>query len=126
MEVIDLLRPYQDLFPETDIQTWLDTPGNFYLREGDNLALFAYQYDGLYIGHYFFVARGKEARDLGKRFIKKAFEREDVKVIEGLTPLTNLGARWMSRQLGFKSHGVVETRRGFCELFLLTKEQHNE
>lgn len=79
--------------------------------------------DGIYTGHYFFVVRGKAALKLAKGMLNFFFENTNEKVLRGLTPLTNLAARWMSRQLGFKGHGVVHTASGPCELFIITKER---
>jgi hypothetical protein len=47
----------------------------------------------------------------------------DVEVIEGLSPLGKLGARWLNRKLGFKSHGVVDTVSGPCEIVIMTKNE---
>jgi hypothetical protein len=76
------------------------------------------------IGHYFFHSRGRLAVDVGKEMLHEIFTGPyDVEVVEGLTPLHKLGARWMNKQLHFKSYGVVQTSTGPHEVVILTKEE---
>lgn len=102
---------------------WLSIPDNLALTDDSgNWSLFEKGADGVYTGHYFFVIRGKAALTLAKEMLDFIDKETDIKVLRGLTPLTKLGARWMSRQLGFNSHGVVHTVNGPCELFIKMKE----
>lgn len=104
-------------------EEWLSHPLNLALSDGDgNVSLFELGSDGIYTGHYFFIVRGKAAKRVATEMLAFFFDNTDAKAIRGLTPLTNLGARWMSRQIGFKGHGVVQTDNGPCELFIITKE----
>lgn len=91
----------------------------------DNFALFEKIAPRLYLGHYQFSARGKEAVQAGKAILTKAFATKDVEVIVGLTPIEELGARWLSRQLGFKSQGIEDTVEGPAELFIMTRNEFN-
>lgn len=118
----EAIEPYEYLLG-FDPVSWLATEGNLAITDGENWALFDKQPDGVYTGHYFFVVRGKAARQLGKEMLAFFFENTDVQALRGMTPLENLGARWMSRQLGFKGYGVIETMRGPCELFILTRRE---
>lgn len=103
---------------------WLSRPENIAITDGcGNWSLFELSSDGIYTGHYFFVVRGKVAKKLALEMLDFFFDNTGVKVLRGLTPLQKLGARWMSRQLGFKGYGVVQTANGPCELFILTKER---
>lgn len=105
-----------------DPDTWLLIPENLMITDGKgNVSLFELGSDGIYTGHYFFVVRGKAALSLAREMVTFFFDNTEAKAIRGLTPLQKLGARWMSRQLGFKGHGVVNTENGPCELFILTK-----
>lgn len=104
---------------------WIADERNIALQVGDSFGIFQYDADGVYTGHYFFSLkdRGKKAIALGKEMLKDAFDQHDVKVVRGLTPLQNRPARWMARQLGFKSFGVVDIISGPCELFIQTADQ---
>lgn len=108
-----------------DPSDWSDNLNNWALsNDNGDIALFEYEYDGVYSGHYFFFSRGKEAVKAAKSLLKSFWTmNEDAKVIRGLTPLENLGARWMNKQLKFKSYGVIKTSVGPCELVILTKEE---
>jgi len=103
---------------------WITIKDNIALIDAENnYAMFEKGDDGYYTGHYFFNARGRKALRIAKAMLYFLFSHTDIKVVRGLTPLQKLGARWMSRQLGFKSYGVVHTQSGPCELFILVKEQ---
>jgi hypothetical protein len=93
------------------------------INDNGDVALFEGENRPLVTGHYHFNSRGRQAINAGKSFLDEVFSL-NVRVIRGLTPLTNLGARWMSRQLGFTSHGVINTDTGPHELFMLTCEDH--
>ncbi len=109
-----------------DIEEWVNNPRNIALGEDNDLALFEYEKEGVYTGHYFFNRRkGREAIKLSKAILQELFTNEqfNIKIIRGLTPLENLKARWMSRHVGFKSYGAIQTLLGPCELFILTKDE---
>jgi hypothetical protein len=123
-EVVEAVSPYLKDFGGFEPVSWLENHDNVALTdEKGNVSLFEKGSDGVYTGHYFFVVRGKAALVLAREMLDVFFEESGAKAIRGLTPLTNLGARWMSRQLGFKGYGVVHTLTGPCELFILTKER---
>jgi len=103
-----------------DLNVWLSS-NNIVIQDGENYALFENTRDGVYEGHYLFQdARGKRAITLANKIINYFFTTFDVKVLIGKVPLQQRGARWLTRQLGFKSLGAIETIDGDCELFLLT------
>ncbi len=102
---------------------WLKREENVALTDGEgSFALFEYVKPGIYYGHYFFVKKGKEAVRLSNEFLSEIFETAHI--IVGLTPVENKAARWMSRHLGFKSHGEIEIKEGLHEMFMLTKEDY--
>lgn len=115
-------EPYQhELFGFVPVD-WLESGDNYALTDGENWALFERGTDGVYTGHYFFVIRGRSALKLGKEMLEYLFTNTDINVLRGLTPLHKLGARWLSRQLGFTSYGVVHTYEP-CELFIMTRQE---
>jgi len=117
----DLIDRLTALYPRHGFdKTEWEGGRNIALLAEDNLALFEYQKEGVYTGHYFFKVKGKEAVTLAKEALHVIFR--EVKVIIGLTPVDNKAARWMSRHLGFKSQGVVQTYVGDMELFSMTKQ----
>lgn len=103
---------------------WLQDQKNIALLRAEDLALFQYELPGIYIGHYFFNSRGKGALVSGSRLLAEIFSYKEVEAVKGYTPLTNLGARWISRQLGFKSGGVIKLEDEYIELFILTKKEY--
>lgn len=106
---------------------WISNPRNIALvNELDDMALFEANKPGSVTGHYFFQSRGKMALTSGKSFLAEIFNPcYNIETIQGLTPLTNLGARWISRQLRFKSYGIVKTLNGPHEIFILTRKEYN-
>jgi hypothetical protein len=102
---------------------WVLNKSNIALiNDKDDIGLLEFLRPGVFYGHYFFWSRGREAVTAGKEFLREAFTEYDVKAIQGLTPLTNLGARWMNKQLGFKSQGVTPTIADTCEIVIMTKQ----
>jgi hypothetical protein len=79
-------------------------------------AIFAWRGPGIYEGHSFFRVRGREALRTGREVMTHI---NDARMIWGLTPESNKAARWFNRQVGFQSHGMIDTPEGRCELFVL-------
>lgn len=104
---------------KVDVQDWLAKQSNIVLvNEDGDLALFEKQ--GTWQGHYFFKSRGRKAITAGKKFLDEIFDPcYNISVLTGLTPLTNLGARWLSRKIGFQSQGVITINNQSFELFML-------
>lgn len=124
-EVNDAVSPYLEDYGGFEPKAWLEDQTNLAYTDGrGNVSLFERGSDGVYTGHYFFVVRGKAALVLAREMLSCFWEESGAKAIRGLTPLTNLGARWMSRQLGFKSYGIVCRDDGPCELFILIRNEN--
>lgn len=121
---MDAVAGYDDDFYGCDPYEWMYKEGNYAYTDGENFAFFNRVQPHVYAGHYFFVSRGKEAKEIADETLRHFFETTDATVIRGMTPLQLRNARWMSRQLGFKSFGVVNTNRGPCEMFLLYKDEY--
>lgn len=107
---------------------WIANTKNICLQNANgDLALFEYGMPKVMTGHYFFQSRGKKALEAGHAFLDEIFNPcYNIEVITGLTPLTNLGARWFSRRLGFKSQGAVTVRGKSYEMFIMTKKEFTE
>lgn len=106
---------------------WLETPTNIALTndQGD-VALFEIGLRNIYSGHYAFKSRGKQAIEAAREFLDEIFNTcYNIDVIMGLTPITNLPARWLTRRVGFKSYGVVEGPKRHYEMFIMTKREFN-
>lgn len=99
-------------------QVWYDGEGNFNLLTWNG--------EGVYTAHYFFpTKRGRAALDMVKAGLKAVFvDNDEIQVLRGLTPVTQRGAIWMNRQLGFKSYGTVEDGERSYEIFILTKKEY--
>lgn len=119
--VISIMAPYLPLHGFDPKEFVLNDDNVCLLKESD-LSLFEKISDEVYEGHYFFQSRGKKALRTSQEMLSYFVDEFKPRIIKGLTPLENLGARWMSRQLGFKSYGVVQTVAGPCELFIMTEQ----
>lgn len=121
------VRQYADKIVGLDYDDWLEDEDNIAFTDlFGNVSMFEYDSPGVYYGHYFFHERGRSAVDLAKNMLWRVFQLPGIQVIKGLTPITNLGARWLSRHIGFNSHGLTDTKVGLCEIFILTKEEYNK
>lgn len=113
---------------KVDPITWLSNPDNIVLiNDLGDIALFEKGVKHIYTGHYYFKSRGRQALNSGKEFLDELFNTcYNISIVTGLTPIELLGARWLTRQLGFSSHGVVTyIDNKHYELFILTKEEFN-
>lgn len=105
---------------------WTANDKNIALTNGKDLNLFQYQADGVYIGHFFYVSRGRQAIQVANEALWAMFIKPHVQVIIGMTPVGQRGARWLSRHLGFKSYGLIDTVPGECELFIMSRKEYEE
>lgn len=120
--VANAIRYYIE--PNFSVEDWCSQEENVALTDGKgNFCLFEYDEAGRYYGHYFHKVRGKEARDLTKEIISYFFLNYPAEAIQGLTPIELRAARWMARQVGLKSFGIINTENGPAELFILTRLQ---
>lgn len=126
MRIYDALLAYEAVKvltedePTVDMVEWVADPDNIFLvNECGDLSLFEHHENAKVVtGHYYFKSRGKRAVQSAKDFLTEVFYL-GVQAIVGKTPIRNLGARWMSRHLGFTSYGVVQTFKEPCELFIM-------
>jgi len=115
---------YADEIVGLDVEEWLKDDQNIALTNKDgDVSMFEHFYPGAVYGHYFYHNRGKAAIETATSHLKELFENYDVKLIQGLTPITHLGARWLAKKIGCKSQGIIHTKVGPCELFLISKEE---
>lgn len=112
---------------EVDPIDWVSLPTNIALiNDRGDLAIFEIGFKNVYTGHYYFKSRGRAAITAAREFIDELFNTcYNISVLLGLTPLTNRPARWLSRQVGFKSYGIVHNTRRHCEMFIITKKEFN-
>ena len=122
-EAIDMVHPEAGITGEE----WLKTPTNIALiNDQGDVALFEIGLRNIYSGHYAFKSRGKQAIEAAREFLDEIFNTcYNIDVIMGLTPITNLPARWLTRRVGFKSYGVVEGPKRHYEMFIMTKREFN-
>lgn len=108
-----------------DPRIWTEDDSNVALiNENKDVALFQRSAPRVVFGHYFFHSRGRAALNAATDMLKEIFTGPyNVEVIQGLTPLEKLGARWLNRKLGFTSHGVTDTVAGPCEIVILTRNE---
>lgn len=113
---------------KVDTEEWLSNSDNIALtNDRGDLALFEKGIKHVYAGHYYFKSRGKSALIAAREFLDEIFNTcYNIPILIGLTPLAYLGARWLSRQVGFTSHGVIDFNNKHYELFILTKQEFNQ
>lgn len=115
------LYPFDDI--KLDASDWLETRGNVAYEEDGNVGMFDLYFPGVYSGHYFFRDRGKKAKELSIRILRHVFDYHKATAIRGLTPIKHKAAIWMTRNIGFKDYGEVETEIGPCVIFVMTRDE---
>lgn len=119
---------YSDSLSGFNPEEWLaDTRNVALINDLGDISLFQRLTPSVVIGHYFFLSRGRAAINAAQEMLKEVFTGPyGVEAVEGLSPLQKLGARWLNRKLGFKSHGVVDTVAGPCEIVIMTKNEWSQ
>lgn len=122
-EAVAFFRKTEDGFDPID---WVSNHLNLALENSDgDMSLFEYERPGIVTGHYYFKSRGRKAIQVGQAFLDEVFNScYNIEVIRGLVSITHLGARWISRQIGLKSYGVVKVLDQPFELFILSKKEY--
>lgn len=125
VEVVKAVSLYSDEVIGFHPEAWIADDKNIALTDGEgNYNLLEYELPGVYTGHTFYLKRGREARETLKEALEVVFSDYPVEILRGLTPIKLIGARWLARQVGFKSYGVTNTLIGPCELFILSKREY--
>jgi hypothetical protein len=113
---------YPDYFT-FDVETWFENPLNRAYVEGENIGFAEWKgNDNFWVHFCFHTARGREAINVTKRMVNELFNETNFNSCVGLIHEDNKKARWLIRQVGFKSLGLSDTENGVCEMFYLTKE----
>lgn len=123
-ETIHTLLGHDDV----DYEEWVSDPQNIALiNDQGDISIFEIGVKGIYSGHYCFKSKGREAIKSARGFLDTLFNTcYNIDVLMGLTPVDNRPARWISRQIGFKSMGIVEGPEDKSyEMFVLTKREFN-
>lgn len=114
---------------QVDVIEWLSDPANIVLEnDHGDLALFEYGLPTrkVYSGHYYFKSRGRAAITAAKGFLDELFNScYNIGILMGMVPNERRDVKWLTRQLGFTSYGLEETRGKTYELFILTKKEFN-
>lgn len=106
-----------------NVEDWFSKEENYALKEGANIAFGEYKRPGVYFVHFCFdTAKGRDAIDLTRRMFKEFCRSCPVETAIGLIHVGNKKAKWLIRQVGFKSLGEVMTDNGLCEMFYSHKE----
>lgn len=119
--LIKATEPVRHISDIEDLKTWFACPDHVMLSEGDSVGLGTLEYPGLYNVHWFYTVRGRKALNLARDMIKYLFEHKDAQAVRGMIRTDLKPSIWAARQVGLKSHGVLETPTGSYELFCMTK-----
>lgn len=118
------LAHYYETF---DTAEWLGDTRNVVLKEGGSFGVFEYNLPGVYTGHYMFKEhRGKDAIRLSNDMLEAVKTEYGAKLIRGIIEVENRASRLLTRKLGFESYGVVDTRAGPCEIFMMNLDRLGE
>jgi hypothetical protein len=113
----EITNKYPDYFT-FDAPWWFAQPGHYAFLEGENVGFGEERSPGVFHVHFcFHEARGREAIELTKRMFKELCSVAPLKTAVGIIETRNKRARWLIRQVGFKSLGLIETKDGECEMF---------
>ena len=122
--------PIEDLLKRPEIASldygfdapgWIADSGNVALTDGSSVGLFGDCGAKVFEAHWLFIARGREALDLGADMLAAMFDLYGARVIKGMIPTERKASRWFTRKLGCRSLGIIETIRGPHELFMLAR-----
>lgn len=115
-----------DKYPEHftfEADEWFSNKQNYSVKENDNIGFAEYKSPGIYWVHFCFnSARGRQAICLAKEMVLNLFDNRPTNLVIGLIENNNKKAKWVVRQVGFVSLGLVETKIGLCEMFYFIKE----
>lgn len=108
-----------------DAYDWLTNDRNIaLLSSNSDVTLFEYHRPSVYYGHYLYTSRGKDALVSASEALDEIFNRPyNAEIVQGVIPIGHVGARWLTRRLGFKSQGIVQTVLGPNELFIITRSE---
>lgn len=116
----DLAHYYENF----DASDWLSDDRNVVLAEEGSIGVFEYNIPRVFTAHYMFRKhRGKDAKALSLDMLREMRHKYDAKVIRGIIEVENRASRWMTRQLGFTSYGIEETKVGPCEIFCMDLDE---
>jgi hypothetical protein len=117
----ETLDKYPELVDNFPCKEWIEDKRNIAFTDSKgSYGLLEFNSEGVYTGHYFFIVRGKKALELATMILEEAFLTYKIKVIRGLTPVGNLGAKWMNKKLGFTYLGDVSVPQGECGIYYLS------
>lgn len=120
-EINDLIKDHPDYFT-FNVKEWYDNKDNLALVEGRNIAFGEKKSPGVYWVHFCFSeAKGRDAIRLTQRMFEEFCRIKPVKIAVGLIAVENKKAKWLIRQVGFKSLGETDTGNGLCEMFYSTR-----
>lgn len=100
-----------------DFTELLAEPLHVCLLDGESGALFAWRGPGIYEVHVFFAVRGRGAIDLLGAMQAHMRERFGASLFWALIPIESRRVIMFVRLSGWKSHGPLESRLGWHELF---------
>jgi hypothetical protein len=112
--------------PHFDYEGWLANKNNVMWLDGDDVGLATFEYPGVYTVHWFFVSRGRQALHTAKAMLGKMFDEYDAKILRGLTPVNLKAARWLAKQAGLSSYGILDFKDGPHEIMCITKQDYEK
>lgn len=110
---------------EIDYAAWINNKNNIMLTSGKDVGCATYDYPGVYSVHWFFrEAKGRAAITLARNLLREMFTTYGAETIRGVTPMSIKAARWLAKQVGLTSYGILDYHDAEPhELMCITKEE---
>jgi hypothetical protein len=107
-----------------DPTEWVFNPYNVALLTDDkDLNMFQWFKPGVYFGHYFYDSRGKDAVRTALNTRDYFFTHYPVTSIVGFTPVSQKGAMWLTKRIGFSQYGEIDSDKGPEVVSVLTRDE---
>lgn len=106
----------------TDMAELLAEPLHVCLEENGSVAFFAWRGPETYELHLWFSVKGKDAAALLLRMIEHMRQIHGAERFWALIPEASRHVRLFARRMRWTSRGLLETRNGPCELFVLEND----
>ena len=99
---------------------WFERPGNVSINIDEDVFLFDYENEGVYMIHFLSTAGGKDTIKRAKQAFQIMFDG-GASLLIGLVPLDRRDVALMARWVGGKRRETVPTPYGPCDLYCVLK-----
>lgn len=102
---------------------WVQNPHHISKSIDGNTMLFEMEAGGLCQFHWLRTeAGGRNAIETTREAMRQVFDETNAVTIYGLVPVDHKASAMMARWIGARHCGDIQTDKGRCQLFLITRE----